>query len=82
MDLYQKNPVEVPKVDTKYRKIKTAIPVPESIPLIKQIEKYEPRSMQGQPPVIWDRAEGFQVYDIVIVGLARQPDCPLRSHIL
>ena len=63
MSFYKKQPVDVPKVGTKYRKIKTAIPVPESIPLIKQIEKYEPRSMQGQPPVVWDRAEGFQVYD-------------------
>ena len=23
----------------------------------------EPIAMQGQPPVIWDRAEGFQVFD-------------------
>ncbi|HEY2013495.1 MAG TPA: aspartate aminotransferase family protein [Bryobacteraceae bacterium] len=24
---------------------------------------YEPRAMRGQPPVIWHRAEGFQVFD-------------------
>jgi 4-aminobutyrate aminotransferase/diaminobutyrate-pyruvate transaminase/4-aminobutyrate aminotransferase/(S)-3-amino-2-methylpropionate transaminase len=37
--------------------------VPESIPILKQLAKYELRAMGGQPPVIWDRAEGFQVWD-------------------
>ncbi len=63
MASYNKQPIAVPLVDTKFRKIKTKLPVPESIPLIEQFDKYEPRSMQGQPPLIWDRAEGFQVYD-------------------
>ncbi len=56
-------PVEIDKVDTKYRKICTALPVPESIPLFETLQKYEPRSMGMQVPVIWDKAEGFQVYD-------------------
>ena len=63
MASYNKTPVEVEKIDTKFRKIQTKLPVPESLPMIEQFEKYEPRSMQGQPPVVWDRAEGFQVYD-------------------
>ncbi len=63
MALYNKKPVDVPKVNTKYRRIQTPLPVPESLSVIEQCEKYEPRSMQGQPPVVWDRAEGFQVYD-------------------
>ncbi len=63
MAMYSRRPVEVPKVDTKYRKIKTALPVPESIEIIEKLEKYEPQSMSGQPPIIWDKAEGFQVYD-------------------
>ncbi len=63
MATYNRIPVDVEKIDTKYRKIQTKLPVPESLPLIEQCEKYEPRSMQGQPPVIWDRAEGFQIYD-------------------
>src|SRR6266853_5769836 len=25
--------------------------------------KYEPVAMRGQPPIVWDHAEGFQVYD-------------------
>jgi 4-aminobutyrate aminotransferase-like enzyme len=63
MASYNKIPLEIEKIDTKYRRIQTKLPVPESLPLIEKCEKYEPRSMQGQPPIVWDRAEGFQVYD-------------------
>jgi len=56
-------PVEVPKVNTKYRRIATRIPVPESLPILERLRKYEPVSMSGQPPVLWDRAEGVNVYD-------------------
>ena len=63
MAVYNRKPVNVPQVNTKYRKIKTAIPVPESIPLLEKMEKFEPQSMLGQPPVVWDKAEGFQIYD-------------------
>ena len=63
MYLYHRKPVEVQKIETKYRNIKTALPVPESLAILEKLEKYEPQSMLGQPPVIWDRAEGFQVYD-------------------
>jgi len=41
----------------------TEFPVPESLPILQKLEKYELRAMAGQPPVIWDRAEGFQVWD-------------------
>lgn len=56
-------PQDVPAVETKYRRIRTKIPVPESLPILEQLRKYEPRSMTGQPPVVWDRAEGVQVHD-------------------
>ncbi len=60
---YSLLPVEVAKVETKYRSIKTKIPVPESIKIFEQLEKTEPRSMRGQPPLVWDRAKDFIVYD-------------------
>ncbi|MFQ6049339.1 MAG: aspartate aminotransferase family protein [Phycisphaerae bacterium] len=60
---YDLTPREVPKVQTRYRRICTRFPVPESVPILQQLRKYEARSMQGQPPVVWDHAEGFQVYD-------------------
>jgi len=56
-------PRKVPSVQTKYRRIVTEIPVPESIPILRRLRQYEPQSMGGQPPVVWDRAEGIQVYD-------------------
>lgn len=56
-------PKKVDIVSTKYRTIKTSIPVPESIPLLERLYSVESRSMHGQMPVIWDRAEDFQVYD-------------------
>lgn len=56
-------PRKVRKVNTKYRRIQTKLPVPESLPIFKQLEESEPRSMLGQPPIVWDRAEGLNVYD-------------------
>ncbi|MCX5698515.1 MAG: aminotransferase class III-fold pyridoxal phosphate-dependent enzyme [Candidatus Omnitrophica bacterium] len=60
---FNMKPVRVPKINTKYRKIITKLPVPDSLPLFKELGQHESRSMHGQMPVIWDRAEGFQVYD-------------------
>lgn len=56
-------PQEVEKVSTAHRRIQTAIPVPESIPLLESLRRAEPRSMGGQPPVIWDSGEGCHVRD-------------------
>lgn len=56
-------PKNVPKVNTRFRRIKTKIPVPKSIPILEDLSKYESRSMHGQLPVLWDRAEDFQVFD-------------------
>lgn len=57
------SPRAVPRVETRYRTVVTALPVPESIPMFEQLYRTEPRAMRGQPPVWWHRAEGFQVYD-------------------
>jgi len=57
------NPVTVAKLETKYRRIVTKIPVPESIEILNTLERYETSAMHGQLPIVWDRAEGFQVYD-------------------
>jgi len=60
---YDLTPKEVALVKTNYRNIQTKIPVPQSLPIYEALELSEPRSMSGQPPLIWDRAEGIQVYD-------------------
>jgi 4-aminobutyrate aminotransferase / (S)-3-amino-2-methylpropionate transaminase / 5-aminovalerate transaminase len=63
MAKYSLEPVNVPSVRTKYRTITTSLPVPESLPVFQILSDSEPVSMMGQPPVVWDKAEGFQVYD-------------------
>ncbi|MBA7477452.1 5-aminovalerate aminotransferase DavT [subsurface metagenome] len=63
MAKYNLNPIAVAEVNTKYRRIKTRLPVPESLEIFARLMKSEPQSMMSQPPVVWDRAEGFQVYD-------------------
>lgn len=56
-------PRKVPEVKTQFREIHTRIPVPESIEFFKDLEESEPLSMCGMPPILWDRAEDFSVYD-------------------
>jgi 4-aminobutyrate aminotransferase / (S)-3-amino-2-methylpropionate transaminase / 5-aminovalerate transaminase len=63
MGKYSLEPVEVPKVSTKYRTIHTKLPVPESLSVFESLEKSEPVSMMGQPPIVWHKAQGFQVED-------------------
>lgn len=63
MAKYNLVPVDVPAVDTKFRTIRTKLPVPESLEIFRLLQQSEPVSMMGQPPVVWDRAEGFQVHD-------------------
>ena len=60
---YSLVPVNVPKIKTKYRSIQTAIPVPESLPIFEKLKSSEPRSMMGQPPIIWNSADNFTVSD-------------------
>ncbi len=63
MAKYNLQPVDVPKVSTKYRTISTKLPVPESLSIFESLSESEPISMMGQPPIIWDKAIGFQVFD-------------------
>lgn len=56
-------PRQVDPVETDYRRIHTQIPVPESIPILQALRAAEPRSMGGQPPIIWDSGEGCLIRD-------------------
>ena len=53
----------VPRVETKYRRIVTPLPHPESVPTLETLRRLEPQSMRGQPPLVWDRAEDIFVFD-------------------
>ncbi len=56
-------PVDVPRVETAHRRIVTPIPVPESLEILDRISRYESSNVMDQLPVIWDRAEGHQIFD-------------------
>jgi 4-aminobutyrate aminotransferase/(S)-3-amino-2-methylpropionate transaminase len=56
-------PKDVKPVQTPFRKIATKIPAPETLEVLDTLHRCEPISMSGQPPIVWDRAEGVQVYD-------------------
>lgn len=56
-------PADVEPVETSYRRIRTKIPVPESVPILSRLRDAEPRSMGGQPPIIWESGEGCLIRD-------------------
>lgn len=60
---FELTPQTVNKIETKYRSIKTQIPVPETITIFQKLFNYEARSMHGQLPILWDKAVGSSVYD-------------------
>jgi 4-aminobutyrate aminotransferase/(S)-3-amino-2-methylpropionate transaminase len=56
-------PRRVAPVETAYRRIVTEAPPRASVPLLEKLARLEPLALRGLPPVVWDRAEGFQVFD-------------------
>ena len=60
---FSRMPINVPKVHTKNRFINTLIPAPGTEESLRLLEQYESRSMQGQIPIIWDKAYDFNIYD-------------------
>ncbi len=56
-------PIAVPRVATKFRRIISPLPHPDSVPTLEKLRRFEPQSMRGQPPLVWDRAEDIFVYD-------------------
>ena len=56
-------PLEVPGIKTEHRLIKTSIPTAGTAEVFERLSKVESRSMHGQLPIVWNRAENFSVYD-------------------
>ncbi len=56
-------PRTVPRVETKYRRIMSPLPHPDSVATLEKLRRFEPQSMRGQPPLVWDRAEDIFVFD-------------------
>ena len=56
-------PKNIPKIETQYRRIVTPLPHPDSVPTLEKLRQFEPQSLRGQLPLVWDRAENFSVFD-------------------
>jgi 4-aminobutyrate aminotransferase-like enzyme len=61
--IFDSTPRGCEEIETKYRRISGPIPYPESSETLDLLKGYEPISMGGQPPIVWEKAEGFSVYD-------------------
>ena len=57
-------PSNVKKIKTLNRKIYSKIPFPGTNQILKNIKKYESKSMHSQLPIVWKKASGFNVYDL------------------
>ena len=57
-------PKVVPLVNTKHRLINTVIPAIGTVNILADLEKYESRSMHGQLPIVWKKADDFYIFDI------------------
>lgn len=60
---FSRHPQQVPHISTANRLIKTAIPTPGTREILERLETCESRSMQGQLPLVWDRAEDYSIFD-------------------
>ncbi len=57
-------PQDVKKIKTKNRIIQTKIPCPGTKDILDRLNLVESRSMHGQLPIVWERADGHNVFDI------------------
>ncbi len=63
--MFNQNPINVSLVKTKNRLIKSKIPAPGTKRILLSLKRNEVRSMHGQLPIVWKKAEGFNIYDIL-----------------
>ena len=52
------------RVNTQNRNIKTKIPAPGTNNIINSLKQSESKSMQGQLPIVWSKADGHSLFDI------------------
>ena len=62
-DRYTEPSLEGVPVETAHRRINGAIPAPETREVLKASRELFPKVNLYQPPIVWDRAEGYQVWD-------------------
>ncbi|MAV36393.1 MAG: hypothetical protein CMJ59_13155 [Planctomycetaceae bacterium] len=62
-DRFAEPPQPGPTIETEHRRIRTPIPAPQTRTVLEKHRQLFPRVNCYQPPVIWERAEGYQVFD-------------------
>jgi len=60
---FSRTPKRVPLVKTAHRAIKTEIPAHGTKEILDRLDASESRSMHGQLPVVWHKAQDFNIYD-------------------
>lgn len=60
---FSTDPQSVPLVQTAHRQISTPIPLPGTTEILAGLDACESRSMHGQLPLVWNRAEDYSIYD-------------------
>lgn len=60
---YPREPQPTQPISTQWRTIESPLPHPDSVALLKRLDHAEAKSMQGQPPIVWNRAHRFTVED-------------------
>ena len=60
---FSREPVLVPEFETKNRRITTPIPCPGTREILESLDNHESRSMHGQLPLVWDKAENHSIWD-------------------
>lgn len=56
-------PQETPRIETRYRRIRTPLPAPETTADLRKASSLFPEVNCYQPPVIWDSADRFTIRD-------------------
>lgn len=56
-------PKDVPRIETAHRRIVTKFPAPGTRELMEEIASRESLNALNQMPVVWERAQGHQIFD-------------------
>lgn len=60
---FRQKPQACPAIETPHRRIRTELPAPETAETLAAACQYFPQVNCYQPPIVWDHAEGYQVFD-------------------
>ena len=59
----RQKPEPGPRIETAHRRIVTDLPAPGSLETLENTDRTIPIVNSFQPPIAWERSEGYQVYD-------------------